>query len=303
VSARCSAAVLLLVGVLAVAGCAVLDQGAQTVAGAAAGAGVISNSQADGIKKTSTAFRKSAEEFTESEEYYIGRSVSAEILTRYKSADLQALNRYVTTLGTALAMSSDRPEIFAGYHFRVLDTDEVNAFATPGGFIFVTRGMLRKVDNEDQLAGVLAHEISHVCLKHGLKSIHSARLTQAFSILAVEAGKAYTQAELGQLTEAFEGALNDIVGTLVVNGYSRGLEADADARAATFMKRSGYNPGALAAFIGKLGQGSPQQKGFAKTHPDSADRIKKLAAAGVTPATPAPNQVETERFQRAMKGV
>ena len=302
-SARWCAAALLPTGVLAVAACAVIDQGAQTVAGVAAGAGVISHSQAEGIKKTSTAFRKSAEEFTESEEYYIGRSVSAEILTRYRGADLQALGRYVATLGTALAMSSDRPEIFAGYHFRVLDTDEINAFATPGGFVFVTRGMLRKVESEDQLAGVLAHELAHVCLKHGLKSIRSARLTQAFSILAVEAGKAYTQAELGQLTEAFEGALNDIVGTLVVNGYGRGLEADADARAATFMKRAGYNPGALAAFIGKLGQGAPQQKGFAKTHPDSADRLKKLAAIGVMPAIPASNAVRTDRFQRAMKDV
>jgi predicted Zn-dependent protease len=263
---------------------------------------VITQGQAEGVKKTSSAFRKSAEEFTESEEYYIGRSVAAEILTRYTAAENAALNRYIATLGTALAISSDRPELYAGYHFRVLDTDEVNAFATPGGFIFVTRGMLRKCENEDQLAGVLAHELAHVALKHGLKSIRSTRLTSAFSILAVEAGKAYTQAELGQLTEAFEGALDDIVGTLVVNGYGRGLEADADVMATKIVRRLGYDPGALAGVIGKLGASGKDQKGFAKTHPDSADRIKKLAAAGISPTTPAGNAVRRDRFLHATKG-
>lgn len=83
-----------------------------------------------------------SEEITPEQEYYIGRSVAASILNKYKIYNNTKLNSYVTSIGTLLAMHSPRPEIFGGYHFTVLDSDEINAFATPGGFIFITRGMI-----------------------------------------------------------------------------------------------------------------------------------------------------------------
>jgi predicted Zn-dependent protease len=291
---RTVAAPLVAALALLLASCSVVDQATHVAADFAATAGVISGSQAEGIKRTSTAFRKSAEEFTESEEYFIGRSVAARILATYHPVADPALNRYVGTLGRVVAAASDRPEIFGGYHFLVLDSDEVNAFAAPGGFVFVTRGLLGKVDSEAGLAAVLAHELGHVSLKHGLKSIRSSRLTKAFSILVVEGGKAYTKAEIGELTEAFEGTLDDIVGTLVVNGYGRGLELDADALAVSTVRRAGYDPRPLASFIASLGSGKGDGRGFYKTHPSTSDRLAKLAKGGVVPVTafeePAPRR-------------
>jgi len=228
----------------------------------------------DAIIKTSKALRKGFTDLTDEEEYYIGRSVAAKILSDYKSVDDKALTDYINTVGQTLARFSSRPETFAGYHFLLIKSGETNAFAAPGGFIFITTGLYSKLKNEEQLACVLAHEISHVTLKHGLGAIKSSRLTEAFTILGTEAVKEYSPSQLASLTTAFEGTIDDIVNKMVVNGYSRSQEFDADEEAVKVAYKAGYNPAGLAEFLGTLAEESKGDEGagFNKTHPPAADR-------------------------------
>ena len=241
--------------VLLLAGCAAMEKlDVSSLSG-----GYITNSQAKSLTKAATALRKSAEEISESEEYYIGRSVAAQILGRYKPLNNGALNLYVQKVAQAVSMASDRPATFKGYHVQVLDTGEVNAFAAPGGFIFVTKGMLGLVKNEDELACVLAHEVAHISKKHGLKTIQTSRLTSAFTILGTEAAKSYTPQQISQLTTAFEGAVDDVVNKLVVNGYSRDKEYEADRFAAQYTRNANYDPGALKGFLTRMAQASSSE--------------------------------------------
>ena len=130
-----------------------------------------------------------AKDITPEQEYYIGRSVAATILSRYKIYNNSNVNHYVNKIGRLITINSNQPVIFGGYHFRVLDSTEINAFATPGGFVFITRGMLKMCKNEDELAAVLAHEVSHIQLKHGLKSIKESRWTSVATTLTKEYAK------------------------------------------------------------------------------------------------------------------
>jgi len=242
-------------------------------------------------------------DITEEEEYYIGRSVAALILSRYPVFDKPALTQYLNTLGNAVALFSDRPEIFAGWHFLVLDTDEVNALAAPGGMIFVTRGLLLRCPDEDTLGMILAHEIGHVVAKHGLQSIKKSRLTEAFTALGAQAAEAYGPAELAQVTSIFEGVLSDIVEKLVVNGYDRKSEYEADSLSVKFGAATGYDPNGLLRFLQTMvGDSSTVSgKGWFKTHPTPEDRLaKSKAEIGRLKVTPALEEVRTPRFKQAM---
>ena len=168
---------------------------------------------AQSIKKSTdvaSAVSKSVEEFTPEQEYYIGRSVAAVILTKYPPYTNQPANEYLNLLGQTLAQVSDMPEIFRGYRFLVLNSDEINAFATPGGHIFITRGLLRCCRNEDAVAAVLAHEIGHIQLKHGIQAIKKARVTDALNTIATESVRVLAPNEVAKLTETFGGAITDI---------------------------------------------------------------------------------------------
>lgn len=271
----------------------------KTASDQAAQRGWISQSQAEGFTKSATALRRGAADISESEEYYIGRGVAAQILGEYKPLNDEALNRYVRTLGTAVALASDRPQTFIGYRFQVLDSDEVNAFAAPGGFIFVTRGLVKLASSEDELAAALAHEVAHVNLKHGLKTIKAARLTTAFSILAGTAAQSYTGEQMQRLTQAFEGSVDDIAKTLVVKGYSRDKEYEADRKAEEFLRRAGYDPRALPRLLAKL-EHAKKGVGLLKTHPSPESRVARLADV-VTPADYRPSKARDRRFAAAVE--
>ena len=209
--------------------------------------------------------------------------------------------RYVNTLGQVLARASSRPETFGGWHFLLLDADEVNAFAAPGGFVFVTRGLYATCSTEEQLAAVLAHEVSHVTLRHGLGAIKNERLTEAFTILGTTAVKEYSKGQLQQLTAAFEGSINDIANQMIVSGYSQGQEYSADAEAARVAWRAGYDPAGLTEFLEALRERGRKgaAKGFFSTHPPPDERLSRAATsmktdklAGQTDAA------RTRRFSR-----
>lgn len=266
--------------------------------------GRISTEQADSINRSATAVGKAFEKLTPEQEYFIGRSVAATILASYKPFDNTAATIYLNTLGKALALSSEKPETFGGWHFMIMDTDEINAFATPGGFILVSRGMLRCCRNEDELAAVLAHEVGHVQLEHGLRAIKKSRWTSAFTILGAETAKNLGGQQLAELTTAFEGAITDVTSEMVNSGYARSLEYEADAAAIPLMRRVGYNPSGLANMLTEMGRRLEKDpRGFAKTHPDPKDRVKEINNRIGTPSPIAEHPVRQARFNKALAGV
>ncbi len=269
-----------------------------TAAGEAAG--VISSDQAASLNRGAAAVEKTFQDITPEQEYYIGRSVAATVLTQYKPRDDREANHYLNVLGQTLARFSDRPETFGGFHFLLLDTDEINAFAAPGGLIFISRGLVRCCADEEMLAAVVAHEIGHVEQQHGLRAIKKGRLNSALTTLAVEAGKNLAGDQLAQVTQAFEGSITDISTTLMNSGYSRGQEKEADAAAVRIMLRAGYDPAGLVRMLERMqSRMGADAHGFGQTHPSPADRIRAISrdvAAAPAAAVPASRQ---KRFAAA----
>ena len=276
------------------AGCASVANFATDVAQAT---GNISEDEASSLHKGIKALDLTFSGITPQQEYYIGRAVAAQLLDDYKPLKDHARNRYLNEIGQTLAMASDRPETFGGYHFLMIDTDEINAFAAPGGLILISRGMVDLCQSEDELAAVLAHEISHVVGKHGLRAIKNSRLTSALTILATESARTFGGSDLKQLVTDYEGSIDDITSTLVVSGYSRGLEEEADLLAVAILERVGYDPKALPRMLHEMKQRiKPDGPGFARTHPDPQDRVDAIrpVLAGKN-AMPEP-AVRHERF-------
>ena len=243
---------------------------------------------------------KSAEDFTPEQEYYLGRGVAANLLGRYRALHAPAANDYLNLLGQSLTRYSTMPNTFGGYHFLLLESSEINAFAAPGGLILVTRGLVQCTDNEDELAAVLAHEIAHVQLRHGMGSIKQARRTEALMTLgSIAASAAPSPVSLSSLNSLFGGAISDMVQTLAVNGYSRGAELEADQAALVILRGAGYSEAALASILRTMSVRLTSGSGFGKTHPSPTDRLKALGVSGGAPANP----VRQQRFQAALAGV
>lgn len=256
------------------------------------------------IIKVTQAVAKSFQDITPEQEYYIGRTVGAVILDKYKPYDSQKANMYVNILGQTLAQASDLPETYGGYHFLIQDSDEVNALAAPGGLIFITRGILRCCEHEDAVAAVLAHEIGHIQNKHGLRAIRTSRLTEALTIIGVESAKAFGGEELARLTESFEDSISDITKTLINSGYSRSFESQADMAALTIMQRVGYDPNGLVDMLNVMQKRlKPGGLDFAKTHPSPASRIADIQGVIGTYKTVSSPGSRRTRFMNALGNV
>jgi predicted Zn-dependent protease len=229
------------------------------------------------IAKETLVVTNSVEDITPEQEYYIGRTVGAMILQKYEPYINPKADRYINVMGQMLAQASDCPETYGGYHFLIQDSDEINAFAAPGGFIFLTRGMLRCCPQEDAVAAVLAHEIGHVQYKHGLRAIKQSRVTAALTSLAIKGAKNYGDEDLAELTKTFEGSISDITKTLIVNGYSRSFENQADLAAISILQRTGYNPNGLVTMLNQMKvRLKPGRQDFAATHPSPDSRLAEI---------------------------
>jgi predicted Zn-dependent protease len=259
---------------------------------------------AESIQKGATAVQKAAEEFTPEQEYYIGRTVGAVVLDKYRVHDNQAATRYLNIVGQTLAQASDLPETFNGYHLLILDAEEINAFATPSGLIFVTRGMLRCCENEGELAAILAHEVGHVQHKHGMQSIEKGRVTEALTVIGLEATKTFAQSDIASLTRSFEGSINDITTTMISSGYSRSFEAEADLAAVTILRRVGYDPAHLVRMLAQMDSRlKPGGIDFAKTHPSPKSRIEGLQKDITAGSQPVLTPAQNKRYSAAMRDV
>ena len=289
---------------LSLSGCQTVSTIANVGADIAAATGQISTEQAASIKRTTTAASHAFEQFTPENEYYIGRTITANILTRYRVCRNDDATTYVNLIGQTLARASDKPETFNGYHFLILDTDEINAFAAPGGLILVSRGLIGCCSNEDELASVLAHEIAHIQLGHGMAAIRSGRYTSLGRIFGVEVAKNLGGEQLAQAATIFDDTVGDIMKKLVDRGYQSSQEYDADRTAITILKRVGYNPMALRDMLRQMDSRlGPKSGGFGTTHPTPKKRLEHIESALEDSGSVIMPSVRKIRFDRVMTGV
>jgi predicted Zn-dependent protease len=269
-------------GASLLSGCSVVE----ATTNAAMGNGIISKGIGGSIIKSSQAVSKTFEDFTPEQEYYIGRTVSANIFQTYPAYINQAKLNYLNLVGLSLAQSSDKPETFGGYHFAILNSAEINAFAAPGGFVFVTLGMLKCCPNEDSLAAVLAHEIAHIQLKHGLHSISDSRVSEAITIIASETVNTIAGENYKELVSNFEGSVDDITKSMINDGYSRSYEKEADEVAMKILGQAGYSSKGMGDMLTLMDKKlKPGAKDFSKTHPSPKERLGLLSDELKNPST------------------
>ena len=243
------------------------------------------------IMNSVQSIEKAAEEITPEEEYYIGRSVAASIAATYPVDNgSYKMTTYLNNICETLVMNSEKPYLFKGYYVVILDTDEINAMATPGGHIFVSRGLIDCTESEDALAAVLAHEISHIQLGHSVSAIKASRTRAAVSDTA-KAGLVTTLAtanaqsslrlndkdmkKVFEAVDTISNASNEVVKTLVNTGFSKEQEFEADKNALHLLNDAGYDAYAMLDMLGQL-ETSSSNTGWGATHPSPKDRIKKV---------------------------
>jgi predicted Zn-dependent protease len=240
--------------------------------------GMITPEQARLIREAARSFQTESRPFTYEEEYAIGRVVAAAVLSQYPVYDQPELTAYVNKIGQGLAFFSARPLLPQGYHILILNSEEAHAFAAPGGFVLITRGLLKLADSEDMLAALLAHEISHTALGHGLVSLASYRmgdLAMYYAALSTQQANADNK----EAAALFSAAVHDFVSLISVQGYSQTMEFEADAEAMRMLYEAGYRNSALADFIHVLADSQDERvQQYSMQHPLPAERLSRIGA-------------------------
>lgn len=230
--------------------------------------------------------------FTPEEEDAIGRSVFLEVLSRYPPVPDDSLQVYVNSVLLVLVAHSDRPVTFRGWRAAVVQADMPNAFSTPGGYVAVTLPLLRLAESEDELAAVLAHEVAHVTLQHGLNSVRRARRASIIKVLGTEV------LDLSDYQKLLLDVATDLTHLLLERGFSREEEMQADSVAFDLLVRSGYDPTALIRVLSKIAAlESSSGPGILRTHPPAPERITRLRSFEV-PTEVAIPPARAARFAR-----
>ncbi len=243
---------------------------------------------------------------SESQEVAEGRQADVQVKKQYKVYESKAMQDYVNGVGQKLAKQSHRPGL--QYHFTVLDSPEVNAFALPGGYVYITRGILAYLNSEAEMAAVLGHEIGHVTARHGVRQQSAAQaanigLTIA-SIFVPEIGS-----NVGQ-------QLSNVIGGALLSGYGREHELEADRLGAQYLARADYDPQAIISILRTLknqelkdielakqeGREPRRYSGLFATHPDNDTRLKQVVGEADKLAPPAPFEGR-EEFLRNIDGL
>jgi predicted Zn-dependent protease len=250
------------------------------------------------VEKVGQQVKTATGDIPEPKEIEMGGGIASNLLGAAPLVNNAAVQKYVNDVGRWLAMQTERPDL--PWQFGVLDDDDVNAFAAPGGYVFITKGLLMHMHSEAELAGVLAHEISHVLRKHHLKAIKKGARTDLMVEFLGEATKDKGSSQnLVKLANA---------GTQL---YARGLdkedEFEADRMGVVIAARAGYDPYGLPAVLQTLETLNPKDSKLAlmfKTHPALQDRLNLLnQEMGGGRFDHFQDQPDlTARFDSAMKG-
>ena len=238
--------------------------------------------------------------FKPEDDVQVGQQSAAQAEQQVPILNDSSVSGYVDAIGQRLAANAGGPKF--QYHFKVVNSSDINAFALPGGFVYINRGVLENSRNEGEVAGVIAHEISHVALRHGTHQASKAYLAQAgIGILGGILG--------GKLGQGTADIINQ-VGGLGLNAlflkYSRDLESQADIRGAQIMTASGYSPADMVSFFQTLEKVDKSKKtSFLSDHPAPPDRIARIQRESAmlhASNTPTENVAQLQQVQARLRG-
>lgn len=223
---------------------------------------------ADAPAETEPAFNLKSP--SKAEEIQLGRQITGNLLGAAPLVKDEALQKYVNQVGRWVASQSERPDL--PWHFGVIDSEDINAFAAPGGYVVLTKGLYRKLQNEAQLAGVLGHEIGHVVRKHHLKLLQKTQLLNLGAKL------------LGSKVDKGNGTVQKVIGNgaeILARGLDKDAEYEADRMGVALATRAGYEPFGLPEVLQSISQtGNASSIALLyKTHPHPDDRLTKLGDA------------------------
>lgn len=227
---------------------------------------------------------KASKPITPEEQYYIGRSVGATVLNKYSLYN-GAPNTvsYLNKICSAITASSEMPYLYNGYHVGIIDTDEINAISTPGGHILISRGLLSCTDSEDAVAAVIAHEIAHIQLGHGIEVIKKSRKAEARAKVASAAGVVILEANgvdniSSEEVSNFNKVTSSVAKGITETGFSKKSEYKADENALILMNNAGYDPHAMVDMLTLISKktGKKKKSGWSSTHPKPKARLKKV---------------------------
>ena len=253
-----------------------------------------------GIANAQTNIKPGFNLFSPSDDVQIGQQSAAEAQQQLPLLNDSQVNGYLNQIGQRLAANAGGPQF--QYQFRVVNSSDINAFALPGGFIYINRGVLENARNEGEVAGVVAHEISHVALRHGTHQASKAYLAQAgIGILGGILG-----GKVGQGTAQIINAVGGLGLNALFLKYSRDIETQADVRGSQILAASGYSPQDMIGFFQTLEKvDSSRKTNFLSDHPAPPDRIARiqkeaqLLRVSLTPTT---NVAQLRTIQSRLSG-
>ncbi|MDO8811822.1 MAG: M48 family metalloprotease [Gallionella sp.] len=236
---------------------------------------------------------------SEAQEIAVGRQYNEQVISKqYQVYESKALQDYVNGIGQKLAKKSHRPNL--QYRFTVLDSPEINAFALPGGYVYITRGIMAYLNSEAQLAAVVGHEIGHVTARHGVRQQSAAQ--------AANLGLTIASIFVPQINTNLGQNLANVLGGALLSGYGREQELEADRLGAQYLARADYDPQAIISVLRVLknqelkdaelakqeGREPRRYSGLFSTHPDNDTRLKQVVgeADKLAPAAPFEGRAE-----------
>jgi predicted Zn-dependent protease len=226
----------------------------------------------------------------------MGQGAAIRVTSEYPIINDPALNQYVALVGFTVADASPRAD--RHFVFGVLDTPVVGAFSGPNGYVMITRGALLQMQDESELAGVLAHEIAHVCHHDGLHAVQNAKLSGA----AAQAAK--TAMESNQTANLFSSAVDTTTDVVLVKGYDQDQELAADKDAVTYITAAGYDPNGYLHFVERIAARQPSGNGgLFSTHPGFAKRASTVASAIQASGKGGVGEANAARVRSAVAGI
>lgn len=237
--------------------------------------------------------QKSVILISDEQEVALGKDIDAQVRQENKLLPDSLWQAYLAEVGHKIVAVCDRPNL--DYQFHVIESDQVNAFAIPGGYLYFYTGILEMMDNEAQLAAVMAHEVSHVVARHSVKTLQAAY-----------GGIVLIQIALGERSQELIGQVAQTVLGLALTGYGRNNELEADKFGVYYMVQAGYNPEGAVEMFTKLSELSGEgDRGFFEnltaSHPETQERISKIREQINQMSPSVKNLPEYEERYRAMK--